>query len=91
MIHLQVHMHVKPEARQDFAEKAKALITSTQAEAGNISYALYEDVSSPGRFVMIEEWKDEQAIEQHNQTEHLTGFFAYARDVLTEPVNIHRF
>ncbi|MGO4545122.1 putative quinol monooxygenase [Paenibacillus sp. 2TAB23] len=90
MIILQVQMTVAAEEREAFLAKSMALLSATQAEEGNISYQLFENVSTPGKFVMLEEWQDEQAIDMHNQSEHFTGFFAYARQVLVEPVKINR-
>lgn len=90
MIILQVQMTVAEEEREMFLAKSTTLLSATQAEEGNISYQLFENVTSPGKFVMLEEWKDEQAIDLHNQTEHFTGFFAYARNVLIEPLKVNR-
>ncbi|CAM4370865.1 quinol monooxygenase YgiN [Paenibacillus endophyticus] len=90
MVILQVQMTVAAEEREMFLAKSTTLLSATRAEEGNISYQLFENVSKPGKFVMLEEWQDEQAIDLHNQTEHFTEFFAYARQVLVEPVKINR-
>lgn len=90
MIILQVQMTVKADERETFLNKANLLLAATQSEEGNISYALFENVSRPGSFAMLEEWQDEQAIDNHNKSEHFTGFLAYARHVLTEPAKIYR-
>ncbi|NOU69131.1 antibiotic biosynthesis monooxygenase [Paenibacillus sp. LMG 31461] len=90
MIILQVQMTVKVEERDTFLNKANLLLAATQAEEGNISYNLYEDVSRPGSFAMLEEWRDEQAIDRHNKSEHFTEFLAYARNVLAEPAKMYR-
>ncbi|WP_028400355.1 putative quinol monooxygenase [Ectobacillus panaciterrae] len=90
MITLQVYMTINPEHCEEFLEKAKVLTAATQAEEGNISYRLYEDVEQRNRFVMLEEWADEAAIEAHNKTPHFMKFVKFAQGVLIEPLNAKR-
>ncbi|WP_268503841.1 putative quinol monooxygenase, partial [Bacillus paralicheniformis] len=39
-------------------------------------------------FVMLEQWKDQNAIDAHNQTEHFQAFVQAAGDLLSEPLNV---
>ena len=40
------------------------------AEEGNITYTLNQDINNPRAFAMIEIWKDQDAIDKHNASEH---------------------
>lgn len=42
----------------------------SRAEAGNISYHLYEDMDDPDILTFIEEWKDQAAVDVHADSEH---------------------
>ncbi|MDA1468405.1 antibiotic biosynthesis monooxygenase [Brachyspira hyodysenteriae] len=56
------------EENKKFIETAKELIENSRRRQC-ISYSLYESID--GKYLsFIEEWKDEKAIENHNNTEH---------------------
>ncbi|WP_276208103.1 putative quinol monooxygenase [Gracilibacillus thailandensis] len=77
-------------AYEDFKEKVNTLIKASQAEEGNISYSLYKEVKKKNRFVMIEKWDGEEAIERHNKSSHLTQFIAYTKKVLLQPLDVEK-
>ncbi|ANY66742.1 hypothetical protein BBD42_09905 [Paenibacillus sp. BIHB 4019] len=85
MIIVQAFLKVQADAREAFIEQAKILIAATQQEPGNISYKLYEDAEQRSHFVMLEEWRDQQAIDEHNESAHYTAFAGFARGVLAAP------
>ncbi len=64
--------------RPEFLEAARSLFQSlakgSQAEAGNISYIVTEDVKKPGHFFIIEEWQSPEAIAGHNKMPHFLDF-----------------
>lgn len=46
------------------------LLEATLKEEGCISYELCHDLNNPGHFLFIEEWKDQDALDQHVASEH---------------------
>ena len=69
MIKIVAKNTVKKENKADFINNAKELIEKSRAEEGCISYTLNESLD--GKYLtFIEEWKDEKAIEIHNNSEH---------------------
>lgn len=69
MIKIVARNPVSSENKSKFIETAKELIEKSRKEKGCISYNLYESVD--GKYLtFIEEWKDEKAIESHNNSEH---------------------
>lgn len=73
MIKIVAKNHVKPECVQAFKDTAKELIEKSRAEEGNIFYTLNVSRNDPNTLVFIEDWKDQEAISFHNQTEHFTS------------------
>lgn len=61
---------LKPGKKQEFIDQAAGLIAKSQAEPGNISYDLYEDVGDENVLTFIEVWQDQAAIDIHNASEH---------------------
>lgn len=58
---------------EEFKVLAQKLINESRKESGCISYSLYEDSSNCKILTFIEEWKSEEAIKLHNNSEHFTS------------------
>jgi len=65
---------VKPEYREDVLKAIKTVVDATRKEQGNIFYDVFEDVKNPLKFVFIETWKSQAAIDSHNQSAHFNNF-----------------
>lgn len=75
-------MKVKPESIDALKPIFQAVVTGSQEEEGCISYNLYQDINDPAKFVMVEEWKSQAAIDFHNNTEHFKTFKAASADMI---------
>lgn len=82
---------IKPEHRETFLEQVKDVIAGSQSEEGNISYNLYEDTEQVNAFVMLEEWKDQEATELHRETSHYKNFMKNVQSILSGPVSVKRY
>jgi quinol monooxygenase YgiN len=65
---------VKPEFKDDVLKAIKTVVDATRKEPGNIFYDVFEDVKNPSKFVFIETWKSQAAIDFHNKTAHFNDF-----------------
>ena len=65
---------VKPEYTEALAAQFKELVKASRAEEGNISYDLHQEIGKPNRFVFVESWKSQAAIDEHNASEHFQNF-----------------
>ena len=63
---------VKPEYVNKFVEMAGEMVKASQAEPGNITYTLNSCAENPTVYTFIEIWRDLDAIEEHNASEHFT-------------------
>lgn len=52
----------------------RKVVDETRKEEGNISYDLHQDVKNPLKFVILETWKSEEAIDEHNASSHFNDF-----------------
>jgi quinol monooxygenase YgiN/quercetin dioxygenase-like cupin family protein len=52
-----------------------SLSAPTRAEPGNLRYDLYRSVDRADRFMRLEVWRDEAALERHKTTPHLQASF----------------
>ena len=74
MILVNATFDIQASQRENFLRDIQALIDSSKQEAGCVGYDLYESTSVENRFVMIENWEDQAALEQHNQNPVLIDF-----------------
>lgn len=70
MIKLIAVLTVKPEYRCVIETKAWDLVKASRCEKGNISYNFVKDSCSEDKFIFLEEWKDQSAIDSHNNSGH---------------------
>lgn len=70
MITLVVKALIKEGKIEEYKDITNELAIETRKEEGCISYNLYEDINNPQILTFIEVWKDKEAIEIHNKTEH---------------------
>lgn len=75
MIKIIAKILVKDDAIEQFQKEAGELIEKSRAEEGNVSYTLNQNVDDPCEHVFMEIWKDDEAIQKHNASEHFTGIF----------------
>lgn len=76
---------IRPEARAEALAALTAGIEATHGEEGCIAYALHEDNTQPARFVIVEKWASQDALEAHGQAEHLKTMFSTVGSLLAEP------
>lgn len=88
MIKIVAEWFVKPESRDKFLELCEEIIEGTRAEAGNISYALHENISDRNHLTFIEEWKDQDAIDFHNNSEHFVKIVPQLKDLCSDKPRI---
>lgn len=65
----------RPGKDEEVKRELLSLTTPTRAEAGAITYDLYESVDRPVRFMRFEVWRNAQALEDHKATPHLKASF----------------
>ena len=75
MIKIIAKILVKEDAIEQFQKEAEELIERSRAEEGNVAYTLNQNIKEPSEHVFMEIWKDDDAIQKHNSSEHFTSIF----------------
>lgn len=55
-------------------ENLKDLVNTTRAEPGCVRYDLYQNPSTPERFMFHEVWESSAALENHKRSVHFINF-----------------
>lgn len=76
---------------EDYLIQAKELVAETRKEEGCITYALHQDINDSSIVTMLEEWVDEESLNQHNQTDHVKRIVPGLRELReSSEINIYR-
>lgn len=81
MIKIVFKGKLKPGVKEEYLKLITELVTETRKEEGCISYTLYEDINDPLILTIIEGWKDEEAINIHNNSAHFLKIVPQLRNL----------
>ena len=72
MIVLNVTYKCKPDQREEFLEEimTEGIDTASRAEAGNLKYDYYLPIDSSDELLLLEKWKDADALAEHGRQPH---------------------
>ena len=76
------------ERRASLIELGQKVAAASRAEAGCISYRLYQDTESADELVFIEEWESREALERHFATAHIAAFMSGVGTALVAPPDV---
>lgn len=91
MINIVAKNFVKKDKIEEFKATAKPLIAASRAEAGCISYSLFEDVSDASILTFIEEWESLEAINLHNNSPHFTAIVPLLGPLTEKPADVNLY
>ena len=87
---INVALHVKPELKKEYEDFIHELVINSAPEAGNEFYGHFKKLDSDNDYEIIEHWKDQEAVDFHNDTPHFQKFLAHVSDYLTSEPEITR-
>jgi quinol monooxygenase YgiN len=74
--------------REDLIRIGETVAAASRAEAGNISYRLYEATDLENEFVFVEEWESSDALKQHFATPHIAEFMQAITGAISGPPDV---
>jgi quinol monooxygenase YgiN len=90
MIKVVAKNYIKADKVEEFIILARHLVQETnRADAGCISYELFQDTSNPQILTIIEEWKNKESLEQHMQAKHFKEASAAFKDFIESPGEVN--
>lgn len=66
------------------------LVAASRADIGCEQYDLYRSAEDKNLFIFQEQWKDEEALQNHNKQPHLIQFQADIKDLIDGEVSIYK-
>ena len=74
MIVVTAEFNVKDDCVSEFVRLAAECTKNTRKESGNLSYKVFAERNDGSKFVFIEEWANDTAIEKHGESAHFKSF-----------------
>jgi quinol monooxygenase YgiN len=74
--------------RESLMRVGQAVAAASRAEAGCISYRLYEDTEIENEFVFVEEWDSDAALRAHFATSHVREFMSAILATIVGPPDV---
>ena len=90
-LHIVALFRFKENHLFDAIELLKKLVIETRKEEGCLAYTLYESLEERNTFMMVENWQDQLAIENHNQSPLLQKFVHKIADYSTKAPDLKIF
>jgi len=89
-INLLVFIEVMPGKRDEQIAAYKALKPLVEAEPGCLRYELLADFDDENRFILIEKWASQEALDAHDHTEHMVAADAHSPTFRTGPARVKK-
>jgi len=78
----------RKEADAAFQAELKKLLTATLHEEGCLSYEVYECAEEKGKYIVIDQWESQEALDKHQLTPHYKYFMHIAPALLAGQIAI---
>lgn len=78
----------KPGTAETLHKVLSACVLPSRKEAGNILYNLYRSTEDDHQFLFHEIWKNQAAIDQHNEQTHFKTLLAESAALLTQAPDV---
>lgn len=91
MIILAVTLPIKSDRHEEAVEIALQMDVETHKEEGCIAYTFLSPLDDPNTFFVYEEWASQEALDGHNQSDHMKVFQGRIADVISGDVSVKRY
>ena len=81
-------LHCHADAEEAFEQELKRLVEASVNDEGCLKYELYQYKDERCRYIIIEEWQDEQSLNKHREASHYKHFGRVAPVLLVKSPKI---
>lgn len=85
MLIVHVHVHVKPEDREEFIRATLENARNSIQEPGILRFDVLQNNEDPNQFVLVEVYRDEDAPARHKETLHYQIWRDKVAGMMAEP------
>jgi len=85
---ITARLSIKPDKVKEFIATAKEMIEKSNKESGCKFYQLYQDPFNSNRFIFVEEYKNQAAVDAHFASDYFKAFGPKMNEFVQEPGKI---
>ena len=90
MISIIAKFSIKKDEESKFLSLINGLIKLSLAEEGCIEYALQKHTEKSWTYCLIEKWKDSEAVNFHNNTQHFTNTVPKLVEIAKVEIDVYK-
>lgn len=75
---------IDADQRRAFSAVMPDFLRKTRAETGNITFGVYESTDTSNRFIVLGEFKDDMALDEHEAAAYTLAFRKAIRPMITQ-------
>ena len=90
ILHVVAVITAQAGKEKELSVALQALVEPTRKEDGCIRYELMQNKQSPEQFIFVEEWKDDEALDKHLMSPHVSEALRSAASLLAKAPEINR-
>lgn len=87
-VNLLVFIEVMPGKRNEQIEAYKKLKPIVLAEPGCLRYELLSDDTDENKFILVEKWESQAALDAHDESEHMVAADAHSPTFRAGPATV---
>ena len=84
-------LHAKPSQREAVLSTLEKLACASRSEKDNIRYEICQDLESPNKICVVEEYSNDSAFDLHIQSSHFQAASVQLADFLLAAPEIRRY
>ena len=84
-------LYAKPGHEDALAARMQEMARATREEAGCILYDLQRSLDVPFEFIMVEYWRDAEAVALHDASPHMAALVADLPALVDRPVVVRKY
>jgi quinol monooxygenase YgiN len=90
MISIVAKFIVNEGEEKKFLDLVNELGIASRAEMGCVEYILHKDVEKPQTYCILEKWKDQASIDEHNNTHHFTRIVPQIIKIAKAEIDVYK-
>ncbi len=87
-VHVVVTLRIRPGTEEQVLSAFKTVAEATRQEAACVRYELCRSLDDALRFVLVEEWRDQEGLDAHLTLPHVRELLGVMPQVLAEPLSM---
>ncbi|UJR13602.1 hypothetical protein I4U23_000615 [Adineta vaga] len=91
VIHCVIDFFVKPPAEEKVRELLTGILEPSRKEDGCLKYKLFQNMADKCQFTLIGAWENEDAFEDHLQSDHYRKADSAMKDDLSKTTDVKRY